>query len=356
MILKIYDFKTLVPLAACSKIKDMRWERYLYSLGKFEFSVPYDDDCVSALKVGNIVKFDGKDGIILYRSLKGYELKIQGCDLKFFCNSRVVVPPFVYKTKPQPIDSYDRIKGNAETVIKHYVDSQCVNPSDSKRKIPNLVCAANQNRGERICWQAKFTKLDEELEKLCKISKFGYDITFDEKNAKFTFDIFAGTDRTVSQTENAPVVFCREYKTISESEYTEDWLSASNLVYVGANGDDEEQYIHAEPSEELEKHFMRLESYTNISSDDVEEVEDGGIAYLEENKPTETVSGTANQRYKYKTDWNLGDMITSKITALGDIVSVDEQIIGVREEYSHCNTLITPIFSTNNILRKMLKG
>lgn len=356
MLIKIYDAQTLNAVAMCSKAISMQWERNFYSIGKFEFECSGSDESVEYLKIGNFITFDDKTGIILYRHAESNTITVKGYDLKYFCRSRIIIPPFVYKDNPQPIDGYERQKGNAETVIKYYADRQMITTEDTNRKIPHLVCAADSQKGERIAWQAKFTHLDDELEKICKYAKMGYDITFDADNKQFVFDICIGTDRTVSQSENAPVIFCNEYRNISQIEYTEDWLTAKNLAYVGGNGEEEEQFIFAEPSEDYENDFMRIESYTSVSSDDVSEVEDGGAAYLEENKKSETVSGTANSKYKYKIDWNLGDYVTAKMKAFGSTMSVDEQIIGVNEVYERDSVIITPVFSKDNLLKKILKG
>lgn len=354
MLIHVYDYSTLDHVGICSEIIRVVLERQFYSMGKFEIECSVHDEYINTLNVGNIVCVSDFFGIILYRSHTESSVTVKGYDLKYFCRARVVVPPFVYKTNPEAIDGYDRIKGDAETVIKHYADTQLINPSDTKRKIPNLICAENQNRGESIAWQAKFTKLDAEFESLCKYAKLGYDIWLDTSEKKFVFDVISGVNRTASQSDNAPVVFCREYKTVSDAEYIEDWLSAENSVYIGGNGEEESQFILTKSAET--KAFLRIEGYTDISTNDTDEIDTGANAYLEEKKPTETVSGTANSRYRYKTDWNMGDYVTSRIKAFGSTMSVDEQIIGVSEVYERASTSVTPVFSDNNIIKKLLKG
>lgn len=366
MIVKIYDMETREAVAACTKIINMHWERYFYSIGKFEFECSKSDESVEYLQRGNLVVFDGKTGIILYRHSDRKSITIKGYDLKFFCRARVIVPPFVYKADPQPIDGYERIKGNAETVIKFYADRQMINPKsasvvnddyavDEARKIPNLICAEDNRRGDYMAWQAKFTQLDEELENICKYAKMGYDISFDTRKKQFVFDVSVGTDRTISQTKNAPVIFCEEYRSITDIEYTDDSLNAKNVVYVGADGDDEEQFVLSIPSEDSQNDFMRVECYTEVSSSDTDEIEDGGAAYLDNNKKSETISGEASTIYKYETDWELGDYVTAKIKAFGTVLTVDEQIIGVKEVHKRDSVSITPIFSENNLLKKITK-
>lgn len=357
MLIRIYDGKTLEVKCVLTKVISMQWERYFYDLGNFEFVCSAADPRIKYIQTGNIITHADNSGIILYRGQKDSVVTVRGYDLKFFCRARMIVPPFMYMNTPiDTIYGYDRIKGSAETVIKHYIDTQLINPTDTERKIKFLTVAANKNRGDSMAWQAKFTTVNEELKKIAQYSKLGYDITFDPENKKFVFDVLKGTDRTTAQTAVSPVIFCREYKNISESEYEQDWLNAVNAAYVGGNGEDEEQYVQELKSDSCDTDFLRIEGYTSVSSDDVDEVDDGGYAYISENEPTEHVKASANSRYKYKKDWFIGDYITARTNAFGEILTVNQQIIGAKEVFERCNSYVTPIFNTEDNILKKLKG
>ena len=76
--------------------------------------------------------------------------------------------------------------------MKHYVEANCVNPADTKRKIERLKIAPLKSRGIKTQYQTRFKNLAEELEKLSLISGLGWDVYLDLKNKEFVFDVFEG--------------------------------------------------------------------------------------------------------------------------------------------------------------------
>nr|WP_259549272.1 siphovirus ReqiPepy6 Gp37-like family protein [Heyndrickxia oleronia] len=72
---------------------------------------------------------------------------IRGLSLQSVVGQRITIPP--------AYTAYDYKSGNAETVMKHYIERNIVNPVDPRRKIPQLVIAPNLNRGPSISWQSR---------------------------------------------------------------------------------------------------------------------------------------------------------------------------------------------------------
>lgn len=360
MIIKVYDYKTLQPVCAVSKVKSLSWKRNFYSKGSFELYLPINCDKLAHFKIGNLISTDGKTGIILYIMPGDDSIKICGYDLKFFLKSRIVVPPFFYKDNPEAIDSYDRVKGSGETVMKYYVKNHCVEPTDNERKIPNLIIAEDLERGiVNLAWQTKFVTVEDALNSISNYTKLGYDIVFNSHNKQFVFDVYKGVDRTRNQSKVSPVIFGKKYKTLSSVSYINDYLESCNCVYIGGNGEDEEQYIQKMLSPELSQDFMSIESYTDCASDDVEEIDDAGLAYLEENKNKETVDGTITLKNSYKEKWDLGDFVTLRLDVMGEIMYIDKQIISVTETYQHSSgQSINVTFGTEceNIIKKIAKA
>lgn len=349
MILRVYDYAELKPRAVITRILSAEWTRRFFDSGSFEVHIsPYAEQA-KELQVGRIITLNGNAGVILYRDISDTDMKLVGHDLKFFLEARVTVPPFVYLDTPAPADGYDRIKGNGETVMKHYVEKHLVNPSDEKRKILHLYIAANQGRGSQIAWQSRFERVSAALTAVSKYSNLGFDIVFDKAQKQFVFDVYEG--------KKQDVLFCRKYKNISNLTYTEDWATAVSVVYAGGNDEDETQYVTRLEDEENPDVF-RAEAYTATSSEDVEEVEDAGYAYLAENIPKETLAGTVNTMYKYRTDWDLGDIVTVRMDFAGQSIFVDKQITGVKEAYTRGTSSVEPIFGDEkeNPIKKLLKG
>lgn len=360
MIIKVYDFETLEPICSVSKIKSFTRTFNFYSKGSFELHLPLSCEYLEDFKINNIICSDGKAGIIRYIQPGAEYVKICGYDLKFFLKARLVIPPFVYLEEPDPIHSYDRIKGTGEYVMKYYVNKHIVSPYDEERKISNVRVAENLGRGlSNMAWQAKFETVEDTLVSISEYTKLGYDITFEPAKKEFAFDVYEGVDKTRGQSVNSPVIFGLKNKTLSSSEYTNDCLDAINCVYVGGGGEEEEQYVQKMKSDNYDNDVLRVEQYTDCSSDDVDEIDDAGLAFLEENKNKETIEGVVNSKYKYKEDWDLGDYVTLRIDTLGQTLFLDKQIVSVTETYEHSSgTTVSAVFGTvkDNIIKRLLKG
>jgi len=338
MIICIYDPNTLQRQYNIVKCTSMEWKLKFYEVGGFEAHFPVDGEALTYLLPGKIIKHGDNCGIIKSIVATESDIKVSGHDLKGLCKQRIVVPPFVYMDAPvDPLYGYDRIKGAAETAVKHYVSTQLVNPTDQNRKIANLAIATDQQRGDQIAWQCKFTKLDEELYSIAQLMDIGWNIQM--VDGGLIFDCMVGVDRTVNQTDRAPVIFNRQWHSLNSYEYTYDTFSAVNMAYIGGDGEEEQQYVTKIYDAE-ETGIWREEGYHEVRSDDVDEVDYGGEAYLKENQEKENIEGEASGSLEYKKDWNLGDYVTVRI-ARGQI---DKQITEVTEVYERANTKIVPTF------------
>ncbi|MFZ4201021.1 Gp37-like protein [Lysinibacillus sp. NPDC056220] len=67
---------------------------------------------------------------------------IKALSLKTFTSQRLIYPA-AGKT-------HESLTGNIETVMRHFVSMQMINPSDPARIFPRLVLGANQNKGPVI--------------------------------------------------------------------------------------------------------------------------------------------------------------------------------------------------------------
>jgi hypothetical protein len=368
MQIRVYDPFTLELLTIITKSTSIQWTRRFYDVGSFEMHFDRKLKQAAYLRVGNIISHNGNFGIIRYNSFDearaDNDVKICGHTLQGLL-SRQVVPPFVYMTGTiDPLYSYDRISGNGETVMKHYVDKHIVHPTDADRKIQHFVIAANTGRGlESVAWQAKFTNLPDELYKLGRYVGLGWEVTLGdfedgitgEKYKQYVFDVIQGVDRTRNQSDVAPVMFCRQFKNIKSGSYTNDQMSSFNVAYIGSDGEEEQQKVYKSGSA---AGILRREGYIAASGDTYEEVRDVGDAYLKENAPKESVEAAANDKLTYKTDWDLGDYVTVKIEVLGETVYLDKQITEVREVYERGNRDVEPVFGEKkeSVIKKMKRS
>ena len=361
MEIMIYHPVTLELLDVITKTASAKWTRRLYEIGSFELCIPRDAKGTESCKMGYIICQGKNSGIIRYiqqtTSRDENNLRVVGQTLQGVCADRIIVPPFYYMTGTiDPIYAYDRIKDNGENVMKHYVKTQITEASDKERRMPMLQIAESLNRGiAQAAWQAKFTRLSDELAAIGKYVGLGWSVDLDISNRRMVFDVIDGIHRESSQSDVAPVIFYREMKNIESVSYTNDQTESINVVYTAGAGEEEKQYVTKNGSA---AGMLRREGYNSITSEDTDEVKDGSMAYLKEGAPKETLEANANQRTEYRYDWDLGDYVTVMDEVCGNFMMLDKQVTEVEENYERGGETVRPVFGEKqeSILRKLRRN
>src|SRR5690606_20762986 len=146
---------------------------------------------------------------------------IKGFALKSIIAQRITIPPLH--------TAYDNRSGYAETVLKHYINTNIINPTDRKRHIPNLVIAPDLQRGFHMSQASRFKKLAEEMSTLSLASGLGWDVTLDIENKRWVFDVVEGKDLTANQTIHPPVIFSPQFESVKNMQYVQSDLNYKNV-------------------------------------------------------------------------------------------------------------------------------
>ena len=337
-------------LSEIDDFESLIWTRRWHKAGGFELHININKQNTHTLQKENIVLFDGKAGIIRHREIvidesgKGGEtLLIIGSSLSSLVGRRITLPPAG--------QAYDVVNSNAESVIKHYVDNNCINPVDISRKIPNLIIAPNQNRGINLKYQSRLKQLDEELEKISIISGLGWDISIDIENKTFMFDVVEGKDLTTSQATNNPVIFSIDFDNIKGQTYVDSDLNYRNQAYVGGQGEGIDRSIVEAGNRQqgLDRHEVFIDA--RDIQDDLDLPARGQQKLLEMSRVQSFENKILSKgTFEYKKDWDLGDIVMVinykwGITMETRIVEVKEicESSGFRLEATFGNTIPTLI-------------
>lgn len=307
------------------------WTRRWYKAGEFELHININKQNTHSLQKENIIIFGDKAGIIRHRQLKvdesgkgGEVLLIKGSSLSSLVGRRITLPPAG--------QAYDVVNSNAESVIKHFVDVNCINPIDISRKIPNLIIAPNLNRGIDLKYQTRLKQLDEELEKISIISGLGWDISIDIENKIYVFDVMEGKDLTSNQTVNNPVTFSIDFDNIKGQTYVDSDLNYRNQAYVGGQGEGVERTI-VEVGEELhglDRHEVFIDA--RDIENDLDLPARGQQKLLEMTRLQSFESEILTKgTFEYKKDWDLGDMVTVVNPKWG--ITMETRIVEAKEIY-----------------------
>ncbi|MEW8975816.1 MAG: siphovirus ReqiPepy6 Gp37-like family protein, partial [Exiguobacterium sp.] len=266
-----------------------------------------------------------KSCLIMHREIvqddKGIEtLVVRGPTLGGTLDRRVTVT-----------DNYDRIKGEAETVMKHYVQRHIVDGIYPERKVPFFICAPDQKHGKYTPWQSRFEPLDKVLQEIAEWCDIGWLVRLDFASKKWVFDVLVGRNITTGQQALPPVIFSHEYDNIQSQQYVDSMLQYKNVAYAGGKGEEEERLIQMVGGG---SGLNRREVFLDCSSaENVIELTDMGEQKLTEHKHIQTYNGMVlnTGSFVYEKDWDLGDIVTLQNKRWG--LTMDSRITEVKEIY-----------------------
>lgn len=311
-------------------------------IGGFEIHINANKKYTDKLRKENIVFVNEKKaGVILYREFSTEDnerLIVKGQQLKTYLGRRITIPPTGR--------AQDYKNDYVENIMKHYVEANCVNPADTKRKIDRLRIAPVESRGIKTQYQTRFKNLAEELEKLSLISGLGWDVYLDLKNKEFVFDVFEGRDLTAAQSVLPPAIFSVDYDNVSSQKLIESAMGYKNTGYVGGQGEGTDRTIQVvgEDAQGLERYEVFIDARDIEDSGDLSE---RGLQKLEELKEVMTFDNEilTQSNLVYEEDYNLGDLVTA-INNKWRVV-LDSRITEVTEIYEVGGYRINAVFGNN---------
>lgn len=332
--IRIYD-KDLNWIDVVTLASSVQFKRELYGVGSFEIQVGLTiKGALSLCKKNTIIVINNdfkKAGIVrdfrLDETRQGSVLTIYGETLDGLTRQRIVVPP--NQEQDSNALGWEKIEGNAETIIKHFAIRNMILAFDSNRNFKNMIIAENTNFGKIFPWKARYSNLNEELENICSYAEVGYLIEVDLKNKQFVFDIVRGKDRTRKQQELSPVVFRTEYSNIGEYTYSEENKDFKNTGYAGGKGEDEKRLIYILGAEN--KGIDRFETFIDCAnSEHIDELKFYAGQKMEDMNAKKTIEVFALPKtFEFEKDYFLGDKVTIFINKLG--IEVDTIITSVTE-------------------------
>lgn len=312
MILKVYDNVPTDGKFVCkdviTRVKSVMWNRRFYTGGSFQIS-----QTSTNLELLDIVQHGKNSGIVMKIAETYDGCEVYGYDLKSLFKFRYAIEPKTFS-------------GFADEILKS-ISTEYLLTGDRMidgLKINNETLGLSESKsitldGENVC---------DVLDSFCTENEVGYDILFSDSG--MTFKVIKGTDRT------SEVTFGRKYKNVDSIEYTRDLLDTYNTILSVSEAEDENGEV--------------ITTYACTGNENGIKRREG----VDEKPEIETLRGTANDRLKYGTDWDLGDYVTVVHKNLATI----KQITEVQEVYEPSNTRIIPVFGTEkeNPIKKLLKG
>lgn len=275
---------------------------------------------------------------------------IKALSLKTFTSQRLIYPA-TGKT-------HESVTGNVETVMRHFVNTQMINPSDPARIFPRLVLGANQNKGPAIEENSRYDSLSEKLTELSELHGLGWNIELDLKNKRFVFVVKEGRNLVANQTGLPQAIFSTEFETIESLEYTESDLDYKNFAVVAGQGEGvERRIISIGDAAGADRYEMFVDARDVSEEDDegnprpvekvVADLNKRGNEKLSEHAQEIYLGGQilTTSRLIYGKDFSVGDVVTVRDKGWG--VTMDTRITAVKEVYEYGKRKIEVVFDND---------
>lgn len=251
-------------------------------------------------------------------------------------------------TYPPAHTGNDNKQADAESVMRHYVTNNVIDPVDTKRRIPDIVLGENLLRGDNISWQSRYKNLAEEQAEISMLSGLGWNVDIDYANKRYVFRVLEGQNRIASQRDVPPAIFSPEFGTLKQMSYTESDLNYQNTAIVAGQGEGVDRRIievgTASGHDRCELFVDARDIEEEIRPEEgdavprpIEDIEEDlinrGNQKLTEHEQEIYLEGQAlpKSRLLYREDYDLGDMVTLQNKEWG--VTMDARITEVKEIY-----------------------
>lgn len=146
----------------------------------------------------------------------GDQLILIGNDITDILNQRIVI-------------KQTNFNGLVEDYIRTLINDSIIKPTNADRKIKNFALANKKGFSETIREQVTYDNVGEKIQKLCKQYGWGYKVTVN--NGNFVFALYKGND--ISQY----ITFSHNYDNISTTDYSKDDSNIKNVALVAGEGE-----------------------------------------------------------------------------------------------------------------------
>lgn len=361
------DDTTFENIGEVNQYDSLIWPDKFNGYASFELWAPITEENSEYFKKGNILWCGGDNAAVVEivksaiddKGIKTFNVK--GRTLEMFLTTRIIW------------GTYNASNKYASTAMYDIVNQNCINPTNVSRKIPYLECAEDKQLGGKMSVQKTGGDVYDAITTIAGSKDLGFNVLFRPKEKKLIFEVVAGVDRTIEQSEVDPVEFSTDLEDILSSSYYTNNQDEKNVAFVQGEGDGTSRVSQISGNNEL-KGFDRKELYVDARDLQSETVnEDGtttsltpdeykaalinrGDDKLSECEVTETFEAQirvfGDIQYEFGKDYQKGDKVTVRDRQLNVVVSA--RITEVEEDFDDEYALVLTFgYSYPTIMQKV---
>jgi hypothetical protein len=332
--IRVYD-RELAYKGSLENQTSLIWRRKYYEAGDFEIHAPITPKNLELLKAGNIITKRGSVEAGVIGDVENEESDIKnevtrkGKFLSSYFDRRL-------------IKSTVNFSGKIEVAMRQLVNE--VIP------IPRVQLGELQGFPETAEFQVTMKQLDSFLTKLAKSGTLGFRLRPDFRQKALYFEVYKGTDRTISQGINSRVIFSEGYENLNNAIYRYNDQLQKTCAIVGGEGegaarvfitvgggtglDLREVFVDAR---DARSEGLTTEQYTAV-------LRQRGLEMLAESIAYESIECETNAdiNFKYLEDYDLGDVVSIKKRSWD--IAFNQRITELTEVYQYGNMFVVPTF------------
>lgn len=315
----------------------LTWTRRYFEPGEFELHAPITETNLKWIARGNLIwkKGSKEAGIIEDRQLEEssnkQEIVAKGRFLSAYMDRRVILGVTVFN-------------GTVEEAMQLLLNSVT--------EIPRVELGELKGFEDTVNFQVSNKNLLTYMEKLGKSAGIGFRFRPDFNKKKIYFETYKGKERGEGQTRTNRVIFSAAYANLNNAVYRENDQLYKNVAYVGGEGEGNERtIIEVGTGSGLERREVfvdarDLNSEGLTSAEYEAKLKQRGLEALNEDAISSSLEceTNASANFVYKTDYDLGDVVTIKKESWG--IREDKRITEVQEIYEYGGMKVSPTFGT----------
>lgn len=330
------------PVAIVDVYTSVIWTKRYYRPGDFELYIPANTDILPHLKQDYYVTRDDDDTVMIIEKIEiqtdvenGDYYIVTGRSLESILSRRIVW-------------TQTNLNGNVVDQIYAILNNNIGSSALSYRKISNFVCATPKlDVADEISMQTTGDDLESLVTEICTQYGIGWKICLGSGN-NFVFEMFKGI------TSNAH--FSPEFDNLITSNYVSDKTNYKNCAKIFGEGEGTARKSYALG---MARGLERREIYVDArdissnngeigTSDYLQLLNARGKEKLQELVLIKSFEGEVepSMTFQYKTDYNLGDIVTVE-NQYG--VTATPRIIEIIESWDNNGHKVVPTFEEQEV-------
>lgn len=350
--------KNLDTLGVVSVFNTLIWDRRYYASGLFELHAPAE--FFELMNTGLYLYRNDREelGVIrevnFARDAKGARTAYcKGYFSEELLNNRV-------------LNTQISLTGTPEVIGRKLVERYVISPTDTDRKISQVILGELAGLGSSITVTATGDRLGDKLYEIEKTQELSHRLRYDYLTNSLSFEVWKGKDRTDDQEENSWAIFSDSFYNVKNVVYDRDESDCKNFAYVAGEGEGSARVIvevdlrSSADEERRELYVDARDLQSTYQDDDGNEytytatqyqalLRQRGLEKLAEYEKIETVNSDVdpNANLIYREDFDLGDLCTYRYADVG--IETTKRITEIQEVYEGSKQTLSVVFGNDQM-------